>query len=150
MRFKLTSLAAVSSACVAAVMCVASVQADPLSCNLSAYKAAPGLTAVVEGPALALTWDGDANGEVRMRLSINGGTPTIQDVSVRKKGGSWGTVASNLTPEYRVVSGWGRLAPARSGSVSGAERGVRRSHAGNPRQVQVGRLLGRAAARTGR
>ena len=27
----------------------------------------------------------------------------------RKKGGSWGTVASNLTPEYRVVSGWRRL-----------------------------------------
>src|ERR1700687_998848 len=109
MRIKLTSLAAVSSAFVAAVMCVASVHADPLSCNLSAYKSAPGLTAAVEASALALTWDGEASGEVRMRLAINNGTPTIQDVSVRKKGGSWGTIASNLTPEYRVVSGWRRL-----------------------------------------
>jgi hypothetical protein len=109
MRITLTSLAAVSSACVAAVICVASVQADPLSCNLSAYKAAPGLTAAVEGSTLALTWDGDASGEVRMRLAINNGTPTIQDVSVRKKGGAWGTIATNLTPEYRVVSGWRRL-----------------------------------------
>ena len=83
--------------------------AQTAMCNLSGYKAAPGLTAAVAGDALALTWDGDANQEVRLQLTINSGTPTIKDLAVRRKGGTWATVASNLTPEYRVVSGWRRM-----------------------------------------
>jgi hypothetical protein len=78
-------------------------------CNLGGYKAAPGLTATVAGDALAVTWDGDANQEVRLQLTINNGTPTIKDLAVRHKGGTWATVATNLTPEYRVVSGWRRM-----------------------------------------
>src|SRR5882672_5437438 len=109
MRMNLRSLAGYSSVAVAAIMFAATADAGSLSCNLSAYKAAPGLTATVEDTALTLTWDGEGNGEVRVRLTINNGTPTIQDVSVRKKGGAWATVASNLTPEFRVVSGYRRL-----------------------------------------
>jgi len=78
-------------------------------CNLTAYKAAPGLTAAQDGGSLALTWEGDKGDELRLRLTINGGTPTIQDLSIRKKGGSFATVAANLTPEFRVVSGYRRL-----------------------------------------
>ena len=33
----------------------------------------------------------------------------MQDLAVRSKGGSWTTVATNLTPEFRVVSGYRRL-----------------------------------------
>ncbi len=77
-------------------------------CNLSGYKAGPGMTAAVAGDTLAVTWDGDANQEVRMQLTIASGTPTIKDLAVRKKGGSWTTVASNATPEFRVVSGFRR------------------------------------------
>ena len=77
-------------------------------CNLSGYKAAPGLTAAVAGDTLALTWDGDPNQEVRMQLTINSGTPTIKDLSVRRKGGTWASVASNATPEFHVVSGFRR------------------------------------------
>jgi hypothetical protein len=88
---------------------VASAQADPLSCNLSEYKAVAGLTAAVDSNVLALTWEGDKNDDVRLRLAIAGGTPTIQDVAIRRKGGSWTTLAANLTPEFRVVSGWRRL-----------------------------------------
>jgi hypothetical protein len=87
----------------------AGVHADPLACSLSAYNATAGLAAAVEGSTLTLTWDGDKNGEVRLRLSINSGTPTIQEVAVRSKGSSWATVATNLTPEFRVVSGYRRL-----------------------------------------
>jgi len=83
--------------------------AQASTCNLSGYKAAPGLTAAVAGDALAVTWDGDANQEVRLQLTINNGTPMIKDLSLRRKGGTWATVGSNLTPEYRVVSGWRRL-----------------------------------------
>src|SRR3954469_19985444 len=84
-----------------------SVLAAPgdISCNLSGYKSAAGLSAAVAGDALTLTWDGDRNQEMRMRLAIAAGTPTIQELAVRKKGGAWGTLAANVTPEYRVASG---------------------------------------------
>ena len=42
-------------------------------------------------------------------MAINGGTPTIQELAVRRKGGQWVTLASNVTPEFRVVSGYRRM-----------------------------------------
>src|SRR6185503_15965201 len=83
-----------------------SLSAQSPACSLTGYKAAPGLSAAVAGDTLALTWDGDANSEVRMQLTVNGGTPTIKDLSVRRKGGAWASVASNATPEFTVVSGF--------------------------------------------
>ena len=59
--------------------------ADPLTCNLTGYKALPGLTAAVSDNTLAITWDGDKNREVRLRLTINNGTPTIR-VQVKEDG----------------------------------------------------------------
>ena len=79
--------------------------ADPLTCNLTDYKAVPGLTASVGGNALAVAWEGDNGAELRMRLGIERGTPTIRELAVRKKGGQWSTLATNVTPEFRVVSG---------------------------------------------
>src|SRR5262245_17666243 len=94
----------------AVILCVVRpLYADPMSCNLSGYKPTPGIAAAMEGNTLAITWDGDKTDEVRLRLAINGGTPTIQDLSVRKKGGTWATIAANLTPEFRVISGFRRL-----------------------------------------
>jgi hypothetical protein len=93
----------------ASILIVPAVYADPLKCSLADYKVEPGLTAAIDGATLALTWDGDKNDEVRMRLTINGGTPTIQDVAMRRKGGTWATVASNMTPEFRVASGYRRM-----------------------------------------
>jgi hypothetical protein len=88
-----------------------SVLAAPgdINCSLSGYKAASGLTAAVAGEALTLTWDGERNQEMRLRLAINAGTPTIQELAVRHKGGAWGTLASKVTPEYRVASGIRRI-----------------------------------------
>src|SRR5215831_3582444 len=80
-----------------------------INCSLSGYKNAAGLSAVVAGDALTLTWDGERNQEMRMRLGIAAGTPTIQELTVRKKGGAWGTLATNVTPEYRVASGIRRI-----------------------------------------
>jgi hypothetical protein len=79
--------------------------ADPLPCDLTGYKAIQGLTAAVAEETLSVTWDGDNNQELRMRFTINAGVPTIKDLALRKKGGQWTTLASNLTPEFRVVSG---------------------------------------------
>src|SRR5829696_497621 len=84
------------------------LHAQAPACSLTGYKAAPGLSAAPAGDALSLTWDGDPNQEVRMQLTVNSGTPTIKDLSVRRKGGTWASVASNATPEFTVVSGFRR------------------------------------------
>jgi hypothetical protein len=81
------------------------VSADPLTCNLSGYKALPGLTAAVADNTLAISWDGDKSQEVRLRFTVTDRTPTIRDLAVRNKGAQWITVASNATPDYQVVSG---------------------------------------------
>jgi hypothetical protein len=93
----------------AVVFTASTAFADPLTCNLTGYTAAPGLAAAVADDTLALTWDGDSNQELRLRLAINGGTPTIRDLSIRRKAARgtqpWATVLSNATPEYKVASG---------------------------------------------
>ena len=72
-------------------------RADQLTCNMSDYKASAGLTAVAADNILSLTWDGDKNEELRLLLTVKNGTPTIQDLAVRHKGGAWTILASNIT-----------------------------------------------------
>ena len=84
--------------------------AGQVACSMSGYKPVPGLTAASEDNTLTVTWDGDSSEEqVRMRLIVNSGTPTIHELALRDKGGPWVTVAGNATPEFRVVSGYRRL-----------------------------------------
>ena len=83
--------------------------ADPLTCNLAAYKATAGLAASVRDNTLVVTWDGDKESELRLRFVIEGGTPTIRELAIRKKGGQWGTLVTNVTPEFNVVSGMRRM-----------------------------------------
>jgi hypothetical protein len=85
------------------------LRAGPLTCDLSAYKPAAGLTAAVADDALTLTWDGDHNQELRLRFAIDSGTPTILELAVRHKAGRWGTLAANVIPEFRVMSGLRRM-----------------------------------------
>jgi hypothetical protein len=94
---------------VAAFFVASSVNADPLNCNLAGYKPAPGLSAAVAADALTLAWDAETGREVRMQLTIDRGTPTIQDLAVRRRGGQWAVVVSHATPEFRVVSGLRRM-----------------------------------------
>ncbi len=83
--------------------------ASTLSCNLSGYKRVAGLEAVNANNALTLTWDGDRNQQLRLRFGITSGTPTIQELAVRRNAGPWVTLAANVTPEFRVVSGTRRV-----------------------------------------
>jgi hypothetical protein len=94
----------------AAIGLVASrASADPLACSFTGYKTSPGLTAAVSGEALAVTWDGAKNQELRLRFAIDGGAPTIRDLAIRRKGATWATLLANVTPEFRVVSGTRRM-----------------------------------------
>src|SRR5580658_8811873 len=80
-------------------------KADQLNCSLAEYRALPGLTASVAGDTLTVTWEGDGNQELRLRLGIEGGTPAIQELAARRKGEAWVTLAANAKPDFRVVSG---------------------------------------------
>jgi hypothetical protein len=92
----------------ALVLVGSTLHADPLNCNLAAYTPSPGLTAAAAADVLTLTWQGDSAQELRLRFTINKGTPTIQDLSV-KRSGKWSTVVSAVTPHYHVVSGLRRI-----------------------------------------
>jgi hypothetical protein len=78
-------------------------------CTLDEYKASTGLTAANEANSLLVTWEGRKGQEARLRFTIVDGTPTIQDISVRHQGGAWTTLASRVTPEFRVTTGRRRL-----------------------------------------
>jgi hypothetical protein len=81
----------------------------PLHCSVSGYQGAAGLSAAATADSLAVTWDGERNQELRVRFVIDTGTPTIAELAARKKGAAWGTLATNVTPEFRVVSGRRRM-----------------------------------------
>jgi hypothetical protein len=91
----------------AGIIATAAIQAQ--TCSLSEYKATPGLTADAAQKTLTLLWDGEKNDEIRLRLGLQNGTPVIQDVALRHKGGTWATLATNLEPEFHVVSGLRRM-----------------------------------------
>jgi hypothetical protein len=85
------------------------VLADGVKCDLSQYKSSTGLTAAMDQDLLVVVWNGQGGTELRARLAIDGGRPTVRDLAVRKTGGQWATIGENLAPEYHVVSGVRRL-----------------------------------------
>jgi hypothetical protein len=85
------------------------VVADSVKCDLTEYKAAPGLSAAIEQELLAVTWNGQSGSELRARYAIDGGHPVIRDLSIRKAGGQWSVLGKNLTPEYQVTTGVRRM-----------------------------------------
>ena len=56
-----------------------------------------------------ITWDGGNDRDVRMRFAIDGGTPIVRELAIRKRGGAWRALASNVRPEFRIVSGLRRM-----------------------------------------
>ena len=92
------------------IFCITmTVHADPLNCNLDDYTSQPGLTASVADDILTVTWDGDPDTEMRLRFTIKDSTPTIRELAVRSAGGQWRVLATDVTPEFRVVSGLRRV-----------------------------------------
>jgi hypothetical protein len=86
------------------------LRAESLNCNLTDYKAAPGLTAAIDQDALVVSWAGQNGAELRARYAIDSAQPVIRELAVKKSGGQWTTLGKNLTPEYHVVSGVRRMA----------------------------------------
>src|SRR5882672_2415000 len=76
---------------------VSAADAPSTSCDLGAYTSASGLTAGNAADGLRLLWDGEKDQQLRMRLGIDGGVPTIRDLAVKRKGGDWVSLATNVT-----------------------------------------------------
>jgi hypothetical protein len=76
---------------------------------MSGYQRVAGLSASVANNTLTVAWSGDRNQDLRMRFAIATGTPTIEELAVRKRGGTWNVLAANVTPDFRVISGLRRM-----------------------------------------
>ena len=81
------------------------IRAQASACDLTAYHAQPGLAAANGADGLTVSWAGERDRE----LAIEAGTPTIRDLSIRRKGAAWTTLAANARPEFRVVAGFRRM-----------------------------------------
>src|ERR671914_604425 len=90
----------------------------PLTCNLTQYKPSTGLTSVLEGDLLTVSWNGQGTSQLRARFTIDGGTPTIRDLAVRRGGGEWAMLGQNLTPEYQVATGIRRMSNDQANALS--------------------------------
>jgi hypothetical protein len=56
-----------------------------------------------------VTWDGAGDRELRLRLAVEGGAPVVRELATRARGGAWRTLAADVRPEFRVVSGLRRM-----------------------------------------
>ena len=88
---------------------VISSPSSSLNCDLGGYRAQTGLTAAMADNQLVVTWKGAREAELRARYAIDNGQPLVRDLAVRKAGATWATLAENLKPEYRVVTGVRRM-----------------------------------------
>ncbi|MEZ5356137.1 MAG: hypothetical protein R2762_26170 [Bryobacteraceae bacterium] len=78
-------------------------------CDLSAYKAQPGLRAESAGDALRVVWTGARNQELRATFGIAGGAPIVGELAARPQGGAWRILGTGLTPEFAVTTGRRRI-----------------------------------------
>jgi hypothetical protein len=83
------------------------IRAQVPACDMNGYHALPGPSASNGADGLTVTWDGERDRDVRLRLGIDAGTPTIRELAIRRKGLVWTTLAAQ--PEFRVVSGFRRM-----------------------------------------
>lgn len=92
------------------VLCVVhAAVADPLTCNLDRYRPTAGLIARVSVDALEIAWASGRAEEARLQFGIDGGTPVIREIAVRRGASKWSVLASGVTPEFRIVTGLRRV-----------------------------------------
>ncbi len=87
----------------------ATADADTINYDLSTYRSQPGLTAEVDNEVLTVIWQGDRGTELRLRFTIVQGVPTIRELAVQSADNEWKILATNVVPEFRVVSGVRRV-----------------------------------------
>jgi hypothetical protein len=105
---RVTALTGVLLASAASLALAGAAAAAPV-CKTDGYKAAEGLAFSSDGEILVVTWAGDPGQEGRLRLAVRNGQPVIEDLSLRKAGGAWTSLAANVTPDFSVTTGLRRM-----------------------------------------
>src|SRR5437016_8097585 len=79
--------------------------ASELTCDMTGYRATPGLEARVEKDALLVHWNGEAGQELRAAFAIDNSRPVVRELAVRNKDSQWSTLGRNLVLEFGVTTG---------------------------------------------
>lgn len=92
---------------ITATLCVGLLcgSASAQTVDMTGYRPQPGLMAVSENKSLTVTWEGEKGQELQARFSVVDGTPTVKELWVRRKGGKWATLGTDLVPEFGVTTG---------------------------------------------
>lgn len=91
---------------------LALLSAVPLcaACDWKTYRPIAGVQASAEGEGVAITWTGERNEMLRLRLGVEEGQPVVRELAVRAAGRAWARLGSSLTPVFGSVSGVRRTA----------------------------------------
>ncbi|HVZ28263.1 MAG TPA: hypothetical protein VG798_06365, partial [Rhizomicrobium sp.] len=71
-----------------------------------------GLAAAAGADGATLTWQGAAGAQLRASFAVKDGKPVVTELAVQEQGGSWTTLARNVTPDFQVTTGKRRLSTA--------------------------------------
>src|SRR5439155_9430207 len=79
--------------------------ASELTCDMTDYRATPGIEARVENDALLVQWKGEAGQQLRASFAIENSRPVVRELAVRNKDGRWSFLGRNLVPEFGATTG---------------------------------------------
>src|SRR5262249_50233553 len=88
-----------------AVCAAGLLRASELTCDMTGYRATPGLEARVEKGALMVRWHGEARQQLRASFGIEDHRPVVRELAVQNASGQWRTLGEHLVPEFAVTTG---------------------------------------------
>ncbi|HSS12347.1 MAG TPA: hypothetical protein VLL04_00535, partial [Rhizomicrobium sp.] len=91
---------------------IPAVGAHAAPCDLAGYKAQAGLVAQPSADGVTLSWQGEAGANLKAQFGMAGGAPVVRELAVQEQGGSWLTLARNVTPDFQVTTARRRLSTA--------------------------------------
>jgi len=92
-----------------AALSAGAAESQNLDCDLREYKPVEGLRAALAGGALEVTWQGERAQTLRATFASANRQPVVRELAVRKGNGNWVVLATDLSPEFEVVSGLRRI-----------------------------------------
>ncbi len=100
------------SGCVALVLALCSgvAAAQTTKCDMSGYKAVPGVGVDSANGAVVISWPGERGDELRANFALHAGQPVVEELTARKPGGKWVVLGNDLTPDFEVTTGKRRMA----------------------------------------
>ena len=82
--------------------------AQGLACDLAGYRAQDGLHAARTVSGVEISWTGERQEQLRVRLGIRGGQPVVEELAIQSHG-QWTVLGHDLAPEFQITSGRRRL-----------------------------------------